>query len=164
MLRRRLAAYRSLIGEKLLAAFQEESPPRHVAGTFAFGLFFASLPNFGTALVLFAALAYYVERASKLAFVAAIVVMNPPVKWGIYLASIWLGTRLLGPAEGASLSMPSLSLSPTVGPAVLFRLFVGNLLISVVVGAVGYVLALRFVRELRRRDIEIRERLPLEGT
>lgn len=76
----RLREYRSLVGEKLAAAFAEDLPPRDVAGTFAFGVFVASLPNLGVALLLFAALAYYVERVSKLALVAAVVVMNPPVK------------------------------------------------------------------------------------
>lgn len=153
MPRRRLSQYRTLIGEKLGAAFREDLPPRDVAGTFAFGLFVASLPNLGTALVLFAALAYYLERVSKLALVAAVVVMNPPVKWGTYLVSLWVGNRLLGPAPGATLSEFSLSQLTAVGPAVLLRLVVGNLLVSAALAAVGYALALRFVRELRERDV-----------
>ena len=159
MPRRRLSAYRSLVGRKLTAAFEEELPPRDVAATFALGLFVASLPNFGTALALFAALAYYVERVSKLALVAAVVVMNPPVKWAIYLASLWLGNRLLGPIPGATVTEFSLSQLAVLGPGVLVRLLVGNLLISAVVAVAGYLLALRSFRELRRRDVDLAERV-----
>ena len=158
---RRLSQYRTLVGEKLGAAFRADLPPSDVAGTFAFGLFVASLPNLGTALVLFAALAYYVERVSKLALVAAVVVVNPPVKWGLYLVSLWVGNRLLGPVPGATLSEFSLSQATAVGPPVLVRLVAGNLLVSTVLAAAGYVLALRFVRELRARDAGVAERLPL---
>jgi uncharacterized protein (DUF2062 family) len=152
----RLSAYRSLIAERLTAAFQGDHPPRQVAATFGFGIFVASLPNFGAALVLFAGLAYAVERVSNLALVASVVVMNPLVKWGVYAVSLWVGNRLLGPAPGASISEFSLS----VGSSVLLRLFVGNLVVSAVLGVAGYALALRFVRELRRRDVELAERLP----
>lgn len=152
---RRLSAYRSLVGQRLAAAFREDLPPHDVAATFGFGLFVASLPNFGTALVLFAALVYWVGRVSRLALVAAVVVMNPPVKWAVYLVSLWLGNRLLGPAPGATVS----ELSVSVGPPVLLRLFVGNLVVSAGLGVAGYVLALRFVRELRRRDVEPADRL-----
>lgn len=154
----RLRRYRSLVGEKLAAAFDEELPPRDVAGTFAFGVFVASLPNLGAALVLFAALAYTVERVSKLALVAAVVVMNPPAKWAVYLASLWVGNRLLGPAPGATLSEFSVSQLGSVGPPVLVRLVAGNLVVSALLAAAGYVLALRFVRELRRRDGAVFER------
>ena len=157
---RRLREYRNLVGEKLTAAFAEDLPPRDVAGTFAFGVFVASLPNLGTALLLFAALAYYVDRVSKLALVAAVVVMNPPVKWAVYLASLWVGNRLLGPAQGATLSEFSVAQLWSVGPQVLVRLVAGNLVVSTLLAVVGFVLALRFVRELRERDIAVVERLP----
>jgi uncharacterized protein (DUF2062 family) len=79
------------------------------------------------------------------------------VKWAVYAVSLWLGTRLLGPAPGATVAEFSLS----VGPSVLLRLFVGNLVVSAVLGVAGYAFALRFVRELRRRDVELAERLPV---
>lgn len=155
MLGQRLSTYRTLLREKLEAAFSEDLPPHDIAATFGFGVFVASLPNFGLALVLFALLAYYVERVSDLALVASVVVVNPPVKWGIYAVSFWLGNRLLGPTSDATVSNLSLS----VGPSVLLRLFVGNLLVSVALGVGGYAVALRSIRALRRRDIEIAERL-----
>jgi membrane protein implicated in regulation of membrane protease activity len=55
MLRQRLSTYRSLLREKLEAAFNEDLPPHEIAATFGFGVFVASLPNFGLALVLFVA-------------------------------------------------------------------------------------------------------------
>ena len=158
MPRRRLSAYRSRLAERLAAAFREDRPPRDVAATFGFGVFVASLPNFGVALALFAALGYWVERVSGLALVAAVVVMNPPVKWAVYLVSLWVGNRLLGPTE-ATVSGLSVSTTASVGPSVLLRLFVGNLLVSALLGVAGYLLALRFVRELRRRDAELGDRL-----
>lgn len=155
MPRRRLRRFGALVRERLVAAFSEDHPPGDVAATFAVGLFVASLPNLGLALVLFAAMAYSLERVSKLALVAAVVVMNPPAKWAVYLASLWLGNRLLGPVPGATIGEFSLSRLAAVGPEVLLRLLVGNLVISTVLAVVGYVLAVRFVRELRRREIAL---------
>jgi uncharacterized protein (DUF2062 family) len=158
----RLADYRSRLGSRLSETFEEGLPPRDVAATFAFGTFVASMPNLGIALVLFAAVAYHVERASNLALVTVLVVMNPPVKWGIYLVSLWLGTRLLGPAEGvtASAFTPaefSVSQLLSVGPPLLTRLVVGNLLVSALLAAGSYVLVLVVVRDLRRRELALLE-------
>lgn len=153
MLGERVAAYRRRAGDGLEAAFSEDLPPRDIAASFSFGVFLAALPNFGIALVVFAALAYAVDRVSKLALVAAVFVMNPLAKWAVYAASFWLGSRLLGPVEGASVS----SLSLSIGQDVLFRLVVGNVLISVALGVVGYVAARRFIRVLDARDIEVVE-------
>ncbi|MFQ3319530.1 MAG: hypothetical protein ACI8UR_000031 [Natronomonas sp.] len=157
MVRQRLAAYRAHVRQKLKAAFNDDVPPKDTASSFSFGLFLAALPNFGIALVVFAALAYFADRVSKLALVAAVVVMNPPAKWAVYVASFWLGSKLFGPVEGASVSTLSLSL----GQDVLFRLFVGNVIIAIVLGLIGYVAALRFIRELRERDIDVVEKLPV---
>jgi hypothetical protein len=147
----RLAAYRKRVSAELERAFSEELPPHDVATSFSVGVFVSALPNFGVALALFVALAYAFERVSKLALFASVVVMNPPVKWAIYAASFWLGSQILGPVEGASIS----ELSFSVGPAVLLRLLVGNLVIASVVAVVGYALALRLTRELRRRNIDV---------
>jgi uncharacterized protein (DUF2062 family) len=155
MIQGRLSAYRSHVRSELERAFSEELPPHDVATSFSVGVFVSALPNLGIALVLFVALAYTFERVSKLALFASVIVMNPPVKWAIYAVSFWLGSRILGPSESASLSELSLS----VGPEVLLRLLVGNLIIAVVIAVVGYVLALRLTRELRRRDIEVVERI-----
>lgn len=156
----RASAYRQRVADGLEAAFSEDLPPRNIASSFSFGVFVAALPNFGVALVVFAALAYFVDRVSKLALVAAVLVMNPLAKWAVYAASFWLGSRILGPVEGASVSSLSLSsLSFSVGQDVLLRLVVGNVVIAATVAFVGYFVALRFIRELEARDIEVVETL-----
>jgi len=66
--------------------------------------------------------------------------------------------RLVGERSAAGFS-PSLS----AGPAVLLRLFVGNLVLPAVLGVAGYVLALRFVRVLWARDVELLEPLAPEA-
>lgn len=156
MVSQRLSAYWARIREGLEAAFSEDHPPGDVATTFSVGVFVAALPNFGVALVLFAALARYVDRVSNLALVAAVLVMNPPVKWAVYVASFWIGSRILGPIPGVSATELSLS----AGPAVFVRVFVGSVVVAAVAAVVGYVLALRFIRELRRRDLDVTETLP----
>lgn len=137
----------------LAAAFDEDRPPREVASSFSAGLFLAALPNFGLALVVFAALAYLHERVSKLALVAAVVVMNPVVKWGVYVVAFWLGSQVLGPVPADAGSLLSLS----AGRPVIVRLLLGNVLIAGVVSAGGYVAALRFARALEHRDLDVGE-------
>ncbi|MFW6320735.1 MAG: hypothetical protein ACOC0Z_02700, partial [Halohasta sp.] len=55
-------------------------------------------------------------------------------------------------------SVADISLS--VGPEVLLRVFLGSVLISAVIGVVGYFMALRFIAELHRREIEVVDKLP----
>ncbi|MFW5978146.1 MAG: hypothetical protein ACOCP2_02790, partial [Halohasta sp.] len=55
-------------------------------------------------------------------------------------------------------SVADISLS--VGPEVLLRVFLGSVLISAVIGVVGYFMALRFIAELNRREIEVVDKLP----
>jgi len=158
---KRLSTYRAQVREKFEAAFGADHPPKDTALSFAFALFVAGLPNFGLALVLFAVLARYVDRVSSLALVAAIVVMNPPVKWAIYAAGFWLGVRLLGPVPGVSVTEFSLAdLSLSVGPEVFGRVFLGSFIIAAICGGVGYVAALRFIRILRQREIDLVDKLP----
>lgn len=158
---KRLSTYRAQVREKFEAAFGADHPPTDIALSFAFGLFVAAPPNFGLALVLFAALARYVDRVSSLALVAALIVMNPPVKWAIYAAGFWLGSRLLGPVPGVSVTEFSLAdLSLSVGPEVFLRVLFGSVIIAAVCGGVGYVAALRFIRELRAREIDPVDHLP----
>ncbi|WP_058367334.1 DUF2062 domain-containing protein [Haloparvum sedimenti] len=152
-MRRRLSTYRDRTRERLEEAFSEDHPPRDVAATFSVGLFVAALPNFGLALVCFALAARYLERVSNLALVAVLLVMNPPVKWVIYGVGFWLGSRLLGPVPGVTGG----DLSLAVGPAVLVRLFVGTAVVAAGVAIAGHLAALRFIRELRRRDLELAE-------
>jgi len=157
----RLSAYRAYVREQLEAAFGEDHPATDIALSFSLGLFVAALPNFGLALVLFAALIRYVDRVSSLALLVVLVIMNPPVKWVIYAASFWLGSRLLGPVPGISVAEFSIAdLSLSVGPEVFVRVFLGSFCIAAVIAAVSYVAAMRFIRELRQREIELVDQLP----
>ena len=161
MVRHRLSAYRAYVREQLEAAFSEDHPPMDIALSFSGGLFLAAVPNFGITLVLFAVLIRYVDRVSSLALLAVIVIMNPPVKWAIYAAGFWLGSRLLGPVPGISMAEFSIAdLSLSVGPEVFVRVFVGSLCLAAVIAVVSYVAAMRFIRELRQREIELVDRLP----
>jgi len=157
----RLSSYRATVRAKFEAAFGADHPPKEIALSFSGALFIAALPNFGLALVLFAALARYVDRVSSLALVAAIVVMNPPVKWAIYAAGFWLGSWLLGPVPGVSVTEFSLAdLSLSTGPEVFGRVFLGSFIIAAICGGVGYVAELRFIRELKKREINPVDHLP----
>lgn len=146
----RLAACRSRIKARLAAAFREDYTPREVAASFSVGTFITALPTLGTGVVVLVVIAYLFERASAIALFVAAVVLNPVAKWGVYAASFWLGSKLLGPVPIASWSDVSLS----AGPDVVVRLLVGNFLLAVVFSFVGYVLALKFVHEYRRRDVD----------
>ncbi|MFC7007359.1 hypothetical protein [Halalkalicoccus salilacus] len=74
-----------------------------------------------------------------------------PTKWGVYVASFWLGALLLGPVPGITRSDVSFS----AGPDVVARLLVGNAVLSVLFTLVGYVIAFRFVCAYRRRAIDV---------
>jgi len=161
VVRHRLSAYRAFVREKLEAAFGEDHPATDIALSFSLGLFVAALPNFGIALVLFAAVIRYVDRVSSLALLAVVVMMNPPVKWVIYVAGFWLGSRLLGPVPGVSITEFSIAdLSLSVGPEVFVRVFLGSLCLAALIAVVSYVAAMRFIRELRQREIELVDTLP----
>jgi len=158
MLRERVAGYRGRVRAKLEAAFDEDHPPHDVAGSFAIGVFVTSLPTLGLGLLVFVALAALFDRISRLALLASVVVLNPVVKWGVYAASFWLGTVILGPAPGATPSNVSVS----AGPEIVARLLVGNLVLSVVFTVVGYVAVLRLVNSFREREVGVEELLEAE--
>jgi len=157
----RLSAYRTYVRERLEAAFGEDHPPTDIALSFSAGLFVAALPNFGLALVLFAVVIRFVDRVSSLALLSVVVIMNPVVKWAIYAAGFWLGSRFLGPVPGISVAEFSVAdLSLSVGPEVFLRVFLGSFCLAAVIAVVSYVAALRFIRELRQREIELVDTLP----
>lgn len=155
MLRERVAGYRGRVRAELEAAFDENNPPHDVAASFAIGVFITSLPTLGFGLLVFVALAALFERISKLALFASVVVLNPVVKWGVYVASFWLGTLILGPAPGATPANVSLA----AGPEIVTRLLLGNLLLSVVFTVAGYVAVLRLVKSFRARNVAVEELL-----
>lgn len=127
----------------------EEHTPHEIAGSFAFGAFIAALPTAGTAIVVFAVIAYLSDRASKVALFAALVVFNPIVKWSTYVASFWIGTRLLGPVPGLSPTDFS-TISLAMGSEVLLRQLLGNLILAIVVAILGYVIVRQFLIAYRR--------------
>jgi uncharacterized protein (DUF2062 family) len=126
--------------------------PDQIAASFAFGAFVVALPTAGTALALFALAGYLVERVSKLALVATLVVFNPPVKWAVYGVSYWVGVQLLGPVPGVSASPAVVrNVSLSAGSAVLARQLLGNLLVATVLAVVGFALVRVAVVGYRRR-------------
>jgi uncharacterized protein (DUF2062 family) len=156
VLREKLSSYRAGINAEFKAISAEDHPPHDIAASFALGIFITSLPTLGTGLLLFLVIAYLVDRVSKLALFASVLVLNPIAKWGVYAASFWLGTLLLGPVPGVTRS----DISFSAGSEIVTRLLIGNLILAVVFTALSYLLALRLVREYRRRDIEVTELLP----
>lgn len=130
------------VQSRLRAAFTADRPPRQIALSFAVGLFMIALPNLGLSLVVLGAVGYRFAWADARAFSAAAVVLNPVVKGGVYVASLGLGILLLGPIPGGF----SGALDVTVGVHVLARLLVGNLLLALAVGSLGYVVAIHGIR------------------
>lgn len=146
---------RRLLGE-FERAFGEEYTPHQVAGSFAIGVFVTALPTLGTGLLSFLVIARLTDRVSKIAMFASVLVLNPAVKWGVYGASFWLGSRLLGPLPDVTTT----DLSFSMGPEILRRLILGNVLIAIVLTAVGYLAALWLVIEFQRRDVDIVDLVP----
>lgn len=153
MIRRRVAAYRDRIRGELDRAISEDHTPHEIAGSFAFGTFITMLPTLGSGLLVLAAAAAVVDRISRVALFASVLVFNPAMKWGVYGSSFWLGTVMLGPVADDTLTEVSFA----AGPDVIARLLLGNLILAVVAAMLGYVLMLRLVHQYRRRDVEIGE-------
>ena len=153
MVRRRLAAYRDRIRGELDRAIAEDHTPHQIAGSFAFGTFVVMLPTLGTGLLLFVVVAAVVAKISRIALFASVLVFNPAMKWGVYGASFWLGTAILGPVGDDSFT----EISFAAGPDVIARLLVGNLILAVIAAVVGYVLVLWLVHKYRSRDLDVEE-------
>ena len=148
----RLRALASRATDGIERALAEEHTVHEVAASFAFGVLYTALPTAGTAIVAFALIAYFVDRASKLALVATLVIFNPVVKWAVYGASYWLGARLLGPVPGVSVESVSASaVTLDAGFDVVLRQLFGNALLATVMAVAGYFLVRAAVLEYRRR-------------
>ncbi|MFP8951401.1 DUF2062 domain-containing protein [Natrialbaceae archaeon A-arb3/5] len=139
MSRARFGRYVDRIREELHTAFNEDATPRELSGSFALGAFITMLPTLGVGLVLFVILAHVFGWVSKLAMFASVLVFNPAVKWGVYVASFALGSVLLGPVEGVSMTSASFS----AGPEIVVRLVVGNLILAMIAMVVSYVVVHR---------------------
>lgn len=133
-----LTRYPSVVRSRLRTAFTAEYPPQSTGVSFAIGLFVIALPNLGTGILVLGVVGYLADWANPRALSAAVVVLNPLVKGGVYAASFALGVALLGPVPGVFSGNISLS----TGPAVLLRLFVGNVLVAAGLAVTGYVVAL----------------------
>lgn len=145
----RIARYRDRVCRGIERAVAEEHTPHEIAGSFGIGIVIAALPTAGTAFVLFAVIAYLSDRASKLGLFAALIVFNPPVKWGTYVASFYIGTRVLGPVPGLAPTDIS-TLSLTMGYDVLVRQLFGNLLLAAAAGILGYVIVRQLLMAYHR--------------
>lgn len=143
----RVTGYFARVREALRLAFAEDHPPHLVATSFAVGLFVTTLPSLGAGVLVLAWVGYRFEWASNLAFFAAVAILNPLAKGGVYLASFVVGTRLLGPVPGAT----RVDVGLDAGVEVLVRLLVGNAVLAVCLALVGYVVAYRTARAARRR-------------
>lgn len=149
MLRERVSRTRTQVKEKLVAALVEDHTPQEVAVSFSVGVFLTALPTLGTGFLAFLVLAYLFRQLSKVALFASVLILNPPVKWGVYASSFWLGNKILGPVPGMTFD----GVSASMGSGILVRLWVGNTILAVVFAAVGYVVAFRLINEYRRRQV-----------
>lgn len=146
MIWRRVERYRDAVQSQLRAAFAEDHPPRLIALSFAIGVFVTTLPSLGGGVLVLAAIGYRYAWANRLALLAAVVVLNPAAKTGVYAVSFALGTVLLGPPRG--ITDPELTL--TTGREILLRLLAGNVILAVGFAIIGYVLTLYGIRSVRR--------------
>lgn len=159
MVRSRLTDYRTRVRAELEGAFREHHSDREIAASFSVGVFITALPTLGTGFIVFLLLVLLVDRVSKVALLASVVVLNPIVKWGVYLSSFWIGSRILGPVprhEHVSIT----DLSFQAAPEIVVRILIGNVILAVVFAVLGYTLVLRLVREYRRRDLEVSDLVP----
>lgn len=142
-----LTSYPSVVRSQLRTAFTAEYSPQSTGLSFAIGLFVIALPNLGVGVLVVGAIGYLVEWANPRALSAAVVMLNPVVKSGVYVASFALGVAVLGPGPGIFTGNITLS----AGPQVLVRLIVGNLILATAFALVGYVVAVYSSRAMHRR-------------
>lgn len=141
-----VTGYTRRVQSTLREAFSEDLPPHSVALSFSLGMFAIALPNFGAAVFALVWVGRRFAWASNVAFFAAVAVLNPVVKGGIYSLSFALGVFLLGPAPGVS----SLDLGLDTGSAVLVRVFVGNLILATGIAVPSYAVAYQVARSVRQ--------------
>ncbi|MFB6236571.1 MAG: DUF2062 domain-containing protein [Halopenitus sp.] len=150
-MRNRLSQLEARIRAELEAAMRESHTPGEISASFTFGVFLSVFPTLGLNLVVFLLLAWVSDRVSKVALFASVIVVNPVVKWGLYVASFAVGVAILGSVEGVVIA----DLSFQAGPDVLTRLFLGSLIIAVAVVVPCYALTHRSVLAYRRTDAAV---------
>lgn len=135
------------IRDTLRLALSEEHPPHHTAASFALGIFITTLPTFGVGIPVLAWIGYRFDWANKLAFFAAVAILNPLAKGGVYLVSFLIGVQILGPIPGIT----SIDVGLDAGAGVLVRLIVGNVILAIGFAAVSYIVAYRAVHAVRQQ-------------
>ena len=147
MVRERLAGYRDRVRRQLVAAFQEEHTPHQVAASFAIGIFVTAMPTGGLGIGLFFVFISLWSWICKPAIFASVAVLNPFVKPAVYIASFQVGAFALGTE-----SVRSREATTTESAWVAIQqLLIGNVLIALVLSALGYVVVLHLTRVHRRR-------------
>ena len=131
----------------LRLAFTEDHPPQLIAVSFAIGVFVTTLPTGGIGIPVLAWVGYRFDWANRLALFAAVVVLNPLVKGGVYVLSVVIGIQLVGPLPDGT----DLELGWDVGAGVLVRLLVGNAVLAVGLAVVGYFVAYRTAHTVHQR-------------
>lgn len=142
----RFASYLERVRGALRLAVSEDHPPHLIALSFAFGIFVTTLPNFGVSILVLAWIGHRFTWANKFAFFAAIGILNPLVKGGVFVVSYFLGVQLLGPVPGITGG----NIGIDAGAGVIVRVLVGNVLLAVCFAVVGYVVAYLTAREVRQ--------------
>jgi len=137
------------------ASFDDDQTPERIAASFALGIFLSMLPTLGVGLLLMVVLAARSEGVNTVALFASGVVINPPVKVGIYAVSIPLGVALLGPIDGGV----AVDLSLLSNRPLFVRLVLGSAILAVVGSALSYVAIRRMVVAYRERDLDVVEEL-----
>lgn len=142
----RAADYLERVRGALRVAFSADHPPHLLAVSFAFGIFFTTLPTLGAVIPALAWIGYRFEWANTLAFFAAVAILNPLVKGSVYVVSFLIGVQLLGPVPGIT----SVDVGLDAGGKVLVRLLVGNVILAVGIAIASYLVAYRTARAIRQ--------------
>lgn len=158
--RDRLAAAGDRVREGVVRALAGDHTPQQIAASFAFAALYTALPTAGTAWVLFVALAALTDRVSRVALLAALVVFNPVVKWGIYAVSYPLGAVVLGGVPGVGPDTVPSSIAWDAAEAVLIRQLFGNAVIALALAVVGYAVVLSLARWYEGTDATLADEEP----
>lgn len=140
--------YLSNVRQLLYSLQTRPHTPREVAQSFGFGSFITVLPTLGLGLVLFALIGMLTDRVSKLGLFASVVVFNPFIKSGIYVASFAIGIGLLGPIDPTTIVVDA----PATGSDIIIRLLIGNVILAFIAGIGGYWVVLRLLVNAAARD------------
>jgi hypothetical protein len=154
-LRDRLVRLRRRVETAIAASFDDEQSPAQIAGSFAIGVFLTTLPTLGGNILVMVALATRVGWINPVALFSSGLVINPPVKWGLYAISVPIGVALLGPIDGGL----SVERSLSGNRPLVVRLLAGSTVVAISATLLSYVLVRRMVIAYRRREIDVVEEL-----